>query len=90
MDKGIYSIINVKLVYRLKKNGIIYDAETHKPIVNKYQRAKEKARDKAIEWQMNFDKHNYSYEELSNFGSYFEGLGKRYGLTKEFKENGII
>lgn len=55
-----------------------------------YQKAKERARDKAIEWQLDFDNHNYSWGELAYYGNYFERLAKRYGLIKEFKENGII
>ena len=55
-----------------------------------YQRAKERARDKAIEWQLDFNNQNYSYGELAYYGNYFERLAKRYGLVKEFKENGII
>ena len=58
--------------------------------MNKYQRAKENARNKAIEWQMDFDKHNYSYGELAYYTDYFSKLAKRYGLTEEFRENGII
>lgn len=55
-----------------------------------YQIKKERARRFAIEWQNNFDKHNYSWFQLSLYQDRFEKLGKRYGLTKEFKENGII
>ena len=55
-----------------------------------YQRAKARARDKAIEWQLDFNNQNYSYGELAYYGNYFERLAKRYGLVKEFKENGII
>lgn len=58
--------------------------------MNKYQKAKENARNKAIEWQNDFNNHNYSYGELVDFSGYFERLAKRYGLVKEFKENGII
>ena len=57
---------------------------------NTYNKAKENARNKAIEWQRDFDNHNYSYEELAYYRDYFERLAKRYGLIKEFKENGII
>ena len=55
-----------------------------------YETRKEMARQKAIDWQDDFRNHNYSYEELSEFGYYFEKLGKRYGLLKEFRENGVI
>lgn len=58
--------------------------------MNAYQRAKERARDKAVEWQSGFCDHNYSYGELAYCGEYFERLGKRYGLVREFRENGII
>ena len=58
--------------------------------MNAYQKAKENARNKAIEWQRDFENHNYSYGELSYYGSYFEKIAKRYGLVEEFRENGII
>lgn len=54
-----------------------------------YQEKKEKVRQKAIEWQLDFSNHNYSYLELMEWGDYFYKLGKRYGLLKEFHENGI-
>lgn len=50
--------------------------------MNAYQRAKEKARDKAVKWQSGFCDHNYSYEELVHWQDYFERLGRAYGLTK--------
>lgn len=58
--------------------------------MTKYQIEKEKARQEAIEWQNDFDSHNYSWSELAFFGEYFSRLAKRYGLVKEFRENGII
>lgn len=57
--------------------------------MNKYQKAKEKARNEAIEWQLDFCSHNYYMSELIEFVNYFEKLGKRYGLLREFRENGI-
>lgn len=58
--------------------------------MNKYQENKEKARQKAIEWQLDFNNNNYSWYDLYIFGEKFSKLAKRYGLTKEFKENGIL
>lgn len=58
--------------------------------MSKYQRAKERVRDKAVEWQSNFCDQNYSYGELAYWQEYFWSLAKRYGLVEEFKENGII
>lgn len=57
--------------------------------MNNYQKLKEKIRNEAIDWQNDFCNHNYSYSELIAFRSYFEKFGKRYGLLKEFRENGI-
>lgn len=58
--------------------------------MSSYQKRKNATRQKAIEWQADFENHNYSYGELAAWASYFEQLAKRYGLTEEFKENGII
>ena len=55
-----------------------------------YREKKAKAREEAIRWKTEFQDHSYSYSELVRWQDYFEKLGKRYGLTREFKENGII
>ena len=55
-----------------------------------YSLYKANAEDAAIEWQLDFPNHNYSYGELLYFQEYFTRLAKRYGLTKVFRENGII
>ena len=57
--------------------------------MNKYQEQKEKAREIAIEWQHNDSDFPYSWEGYAIIGEYFYKLGKRYGLLKEFRENGI-
>lgn len=57
--------------------------------MNKYQTGKEKARQIAIDWQIETSEQNYSYGELADYGEYFRKIGKRYGLLKEFRENGI-
>ena len=54
-----------------------------------YEAKKGRARQEAIDWQNDFCNHDYTYGELAEFGYYFEKLGKRYGLLKEFRENGI-
>ena len=58
--------------------------------MNRYQREKRRARNSAIWWQLNFENENYSYFDLSEWQEYFYTLAKRYGLIREFKENGII
>ena len=58
--------------------------------MTKYQIEKEKARQEAINWQHDFDNHNYSYHELYMQQLRFEKLARQFGLRKEFRENGII
>lgn len=54
-----------------------------------YQERQGNARQLAIDWQVNFSYLPWSYSELAEITSYFEKIGKRYGLLKEFKENAI-
>ena len=58
--------------------------------MNKYQLDKRKAQNKAAEWQHKAADTCQSYGELLEASNYFYKLGKKYGLIKEFKENGII
>ena len=58
--------------------------------MNKYEKKKEEIRQKAIEWQLSFNDHSYSYFELTEFEDYFYKYGKKYGLLKEFRENAIL
>lgn len=78
-DKELYNY----LLEALKEEG-------DEKYMTTYQRRKEKVRNEAIEWQLDFCNHNYSYEELQKIQTKFEKLGKRYGLLEEFRENGII
>ena len=55
-----------------------------------YQERKEEAREQAIIWQLEASEKCLSYAELAEAGEHFAKLAKRYGLIKEFKENGII
>lgn len=54
-----------------------------------YQKMKNAAREKAIEWQAQFEERDMSYGELAIAQSFFERLGRRYGLLTEFRENCI-
>lgn len=57
--------------------------------MNKYQKNKMRIEEEARNWQLEFSEHNYSWGELAEWGDYFRKQGKRYGLLKEFRENGI-
>lgn len=54
-----------------------------------YTEKKSQIRQEAIDWSYDFCNHNYSYGELAFFQCYFEKMGRRYGLLKEFRENAI-
>lgn len=60
----------------------------YQQFMTEYRRRKASARCKAIEWQAADAAH--SWEELAEATAYFEKLGRRYGLLREFRENGII
>ena len=57
--------------------------------MSRYQKGKERARAAAIEWQHTAPE-NLSYGELADAADHFERLAKRFGLVREFRENGII
>ena len=65
-----------------KESGYLMD-------VQPYKEGKERAREKAMEWQEKARESNYSYGDIAEAGNHFYKLGKRYGLLKEFRENGI-
>lgn len=51
---------------------------------------KESARQYAIDWQNWQSEVSLSYKEVIMWQGIFTKLGKKYGLLREFKENGII
>ena len=58
--------------------------------ISEYQRRKEQVREEAIEWQFGFSERDYSWAEVAEAGQRFKRLGRRYGLLREFRENGIL
>lgn len=54
-----------------------------------YEMKKEMARQEAIDWQKDLFRDSRNYEDMQEAAEYFEKLGRRYGLLKEFRENGI-
>jgi len=48
------------------------------------------ASQEAIEHQHWSSEQNLSYSELIEYGEYFRELGRKFNLTEEFEENGII
>ena len=57
--------------------------------MSKYQKAKARAREMAVEFSNNLGEMVLSWAECAEIGNKFERLGRRYGLLREFRENGI-
>lgn len=55
-----------------------------------YIKKKIEIMDEAINWQAGACYQDYSYSELAKTQEYFYKKAKKYGLVKEFKENGIL
>ena len=56
-----------------------------------YEQRKALARALAIEWQYTLWTEGFDNAlEVLNSQEFFESVGKRYGLLREFRENGII
>ena len=74
-------------------NSVVYHNENVKDYTyddkEEHEMEKEAVREQAIEWQMDFDNHDYSWGELCEFGAMFEEKGRQYGLLAEFRENAI-
>lgn len=58
--------------------------------MNAYQKGKEAARAAAQEWQARFENRSMTWGELAEWQDHFTRLGRKYGLLREFAENGII
>ena len=54
-----------------------------------YAEAKELARSVAVTWSIHGSDLSLSYGEIVLITEYFHNLGRRYGLLREFRENGI-
>lgn len=54
-----------------------------------YEEKQASLEDLAKEWQLYFCDFDWSYGELTLITTYFYDNGKKYGLLKVFKENGI-
>lgn len=55
-----------------------------------YKLRKAKLAEEAKEWQIQQSQNNFSWGEVAEKTTYFYKQAKKYGLVKEFKENGIL
>lgn len=64
--------------------------KTHTTMSTYYQRKKEELRNEAIDWQADFSNHSYSWWDIADYQDDFERRARKFGLIREFRENGII
>ena len=57
---------------------------------SEYRRRKAQVREAATEWQREFANASHSWGYLAEQANRWERLRRRYGLLREFRENGII
>lgn len=57
--------------------------------MTEYAKRKEAVRSQAIEWSDETSESPMSWADLAGWQAYFERMGRRYGLLREFRENGI-
>ena len=73
--------------------GIGYNLATGKRLSRRpksYEEEKAAAIAEAVEWQSTTAQQPMSWQEAAEWDNHFERLGRRYGLLREFRENGII
>lgn len=58
--------------------------------MSNYMIKKEHARQIAIDWQLNFCNTSHSWKYCADWQYRFEQIGRKYGLLREFRENGIL
>jgi len=51
---------------------------------------KEILRDFAADWQSAFSLYSPSYLDIADWQSFFAMYGRKYGLLREFRENGVL
>ena len=54
-----------------------------------YDERKESVRNAALDYQSACSEYCFSYSELAWIGAWFEHMGRKYGLLREFRENAI-
>ena len=56
-----------------------------------YEKKKERARRLALDWQAALDSGvQHSWQWCIEWAARFEKIGRKYGLLREFSENGVI
>lgn len=87
-DKGLLNMILKYDVTQTWEKGFVVEGE--RPAYKRsYRSVQEILRSFAIEWQYRFGYMRYSWSDIADWQGFFEEMGRRYGLIREFRENCI-
>ena len=67
----------------------VAEIESENIIVDTYEEIQDELNVLVEHYEESFESCLYSWGEVAEWQSKFEKLGKRYGLLREFRENGI-
>lgn len=76
-------------IIKIADGAIFFVSATETTKRKTYQQAKEAARQFAIDTQNKISENAFSYDEIERVTTVLKILWKRFGLLREFKENGI-
>ena len=85
----VYSREELEAVTNFEHDYYIVILDGTSPFSLGYEAKKDEIRQQAIDYQYMFSLISMTYGDLAEVGDYFTRYGKKYGLLKEFRENGI-
>lgn len=90
-ETGLFNMIKKYELETVGKDRYRIIGRNRKPqTMTTYNHIKEVLRSFIIEWSLLFSEYSFFQSELIEWAGFFETYGKKYGLTKELKENGLI
>lgn len=78
-----------KRAFEVEGKSEIWTSNPNKKM-SAYQKRRFHLEEFAKQWQYDFADMRYTWDDMFFWGSFFEEYGKKYGLLREFRKNGII
>jgi len=75
--------------FKIEGKNEIWTSNPNKKM-SAYQKRRFFLEEFAKNWQYNFADMRYDWQTIIEYTAFFEEYGKKYGLLREFRENGII
>lgn len=89
-DSDVAVLMEIEHWKNGERVGVVSSTSLWAKPLSKYELGKMRATQIAVDFHIKSSESAMSYGELAKWSEYFTKLGKRYGLLKEFRENGII